>query len=212
MPNPYFLGKASWGCRAKAGRAAAAHQECRKIGPGRSIHAGANPGPAARPAPSRSAARTGPGPSAPSSRPGRACSVPGRTFAATAAPATYSTGPSTRVPRLASAKKTRDFRMVPTAQPMSRPRSRNSVASSLTASGGKTVSPKNRRHSLPAIRPAVAGCSSEILTRSDPDHLPFCPRTVFSPSSWRRVFSVNLSSSMVQPVNALAASLTSRSE
>ena len=73
--------------------------------------------------------RTTPGPAARTSRPARACSVPGRTSRAPARATANSIGLAMCRPRLAEPKKSRDRSTVATPQPMSRSCARSPSAS-----------------------------------------------------------------------------------
>ena len=72
------------------------------------------------------------------------------------------TGPSTRSPRFASAKKTCERRTVCTAQPMSRLRMRKPAARASRSAVFRAFSARKSSQTRQARRRAVAGCSSTI--------------------------------------------------
>ena len=95
------------------------------------------------------------------------------------APTTYSTGESTRRPRLDSAKNASDRRTVSTPHATSRSWRPSSTASASISDGLTASSPKNVSQMRQARRTDVAGCATRILIRSAPDQFPRLPRIVF---------------------------------
>jgi len=161
----------------------------------------------------RWADRKGLVPSRRSPRQVRSCSAAGRRARAIARRRLCTRqAKSTRRPRLASAKKASERRMVSTPQAMSRLRSRKPAASAAMSAAVAEFSPRNVSQSRQANRSDVAGCSSSILTRSLPDQFPRRPRIVFSPVSCSWGSREKFLSLIVHPVKARAACFTSVSE
>jgi hypothetical protein len=73
------------------------------------------------------------------------------------------------------------------------------------------VGETNSRHSLRTRCSAVCGRASRMSSTASPSSLPLTPSTVLIPLSWAKGRQRNspLAGSMLQPVKARAASLTS---
>ncbi len=102
------------------------------------------------------------------------------------APTVNSTGPCTRVPRLAGAKNARESKHRgdgPTDVELVRPQTVGQRGRSPASS--RPLRPSaGRRFARPAARPSP-GCSRIIRTTSAPRHFPVLPRIVLAPSSCR---------------------------